>query len=503
MFELSLSLGFIIKSLFYLICISLVFQVSRWLLNYVYLVRSVNKIKGLPMLPIIGNIHQIKQKYEFTKQMKEFAKMFKDEPLFRLWLGTKPSYVFHKGDYVEVLFSSSKNTQKSKQYDFLHSWLGTGLLTSYGEKWANRRRLITPAFHFEILNDFLQIMNEQAEILVEILSTCVKNKKQIDIFELLKSCALDVICETAMGKNVNAQLDKTSDYVKAVARASELITNRIYSPIEAIDFIYSRTQNGKEYQNCLKVLHDFTKKVIMERDVELEDSELKSEKRIAFLDLLLKAKREDPSISFDDIREEVDTFMFEGHDTTAAAAAWACQLIGSHPEVQKKLHDEIDTVLGQSNRSLTNDDLKELKYLDLVIKETLRLFPSVAYIGRVFSEDCTIGGFKILKGETAAINPFLIHRDEKYYPDPEKFDPDRFLPENSKDRHAYAYIPFSAGRRNCIGQRFALMEEKVLLANILRRFEIESIKTLDELEPVADLILHPTNGIPVQLKTRY
>lgn len=305
-----------------------------------------------------------------------------------------------------------------------------------------------------------------------------------------------------MGQNVNAQHDKTSDYVRAVARISELVTFRFFNPLQWPDFIYRRTGKGKDFEKCLKILHDFTRKVIMERNFELENFNLKSQKRNAFLDILLKAKQLDQSITFDDIREEVDTFMFEGHDTTAAAASWACQLIGSHPEVQKKLHKEIDLIFGKSERHISNDDLKELKYLDLVIKETLRLFPSVPYFGRTLSEDCDVGGYKVPKGETAVIFAYMIHRDEKFYPDPEKFDPDRFLPENTKNRHPYSYIPFSAGRRNCIGQRFALMEEKVFLAKILRRFEIRSIKTIDEIEPVGDLIIHPKNGIPIKLNLR-
>nr|ATW72313.1 cytochrome p450 CYP4V38 [Brachionus calyciflorus] len=499
---LELSLAFFLKAVYFLITANLVLKTLKWLALYVNKIHSVNKLKGLPMLPFIGNVHQLERKYKFLKQIKEYSIKYKNEPLWRIWLGHMPNYIFHRGDYAEILFSSSKNTQKSVQYNFLHPWLGTGLLTSYGDKWSTRRRLITPTFHFEILDDFLHVMNEQAEILVEILAKLVKEKQTIDIFERLKACALDVICESAMGQNVNAQHDQLSEYVRSVARISELVTNRFYDPSEWIEFIYLRTQKGKEYKKCLKALHDFTKKVILERDADLDDTELMSKKRIAFLDLLLKAKREDPSISFEDIREEVDTFMFEGHDTTAAAASWACQLIGSHPEVQKKLHEEIDSVLGQTNRPLTNEDLKELKYLDLVIKETLRLFPSVPYFGRVISEDCNIGGYKVLKGETAVIAAFMIHRDEKYFPDPEKFDPERFLPENSKDRHPYAYIPFSAGRRNCIGQRFAQMEEKVLLANILRKFELKSIRTIEELEPVGDLILHPNNGIPIELKLR-
>lgn len=113
-----------------------------------------------------------------------------------------------------------------------------------------------------------------------------------------------------------------------------------------------------------------------------------------------------------------------------------------------------------------------------------------------------IDKYKILKGGTAIVFAYSIHRDEKYYPDPEKFDPNRFLPENCKDRHPYAYIPFSAGRRNCIGQKFAFMEVKVILANILRKFEIKSLKTIEELNPVNDCVIRPLNGIPVELILR-
>nr|QVK45574.1 cytochrome P450 [Brachionus paranguensis] len=492
----------LLKTIYLLITVNLILKFFKWLINYFEKLITVNKIKGLPMIPFIGNVHQLKTKYELVKQLSQLAYQLKDEPLWRLWLGTMPIFVFHRGDYTEVLFSSSKNTQKSVQYNFLHPWLGTGLLTSHGEKWTKRRRLITPTFHFEILNDFLNVMNEQADILVEILAKLTRQNQEINIFERLKACALDVICESAMGQHVNAQNDETSEYVQAVARISELVTFRFFDPLQWPDFIYRRTAKGKDFKRCLKILRDFGKKVIFERNSHLDDVDLTSKKRIAFLDLLLKAKRMDQSITFDDIREEVDTFVFEGHDTTAAAASWACQLIGSHPEVQKKLHEEIDSVLGQSNRHLTNDDLKELTYLDLVIKETLRLFPSVPYFGRTLSEDCEVGGYKVLKGETAVIVAYMIHRDVKYYPDPEKFDPERFLPENTKNRNPYAYIPFSAGRRNCIGQRFALMEEKVILANILRRFEIKSLKTIDDLEPVGDLIIHPNKGLPITLNLR-
>lgn len=165
----------------------------------------------------------------------------------------------------------------------------------------------------------------------------------------------------------------------------------MFQPLWWSDFIYSKTAQGKEHKRCLDILHTFTRKVIVERDAEFEANNFSIQKRAAFLDILLKAKHDDPTITFEDIQEEVDTFMFEGHDTTAAAASWACHLIGSHPEIQTKLHEEIDRVLGNTARPLNKDDLRELSYLDCVIKETLRLFPSVPFFGRLISEDGRVG----------------------------------------------------------------------------------------------------------------
>ncbi len=129
-------------------------------------------------------------------------------------------------------------------------------------------------------------------------------------------------------------------------RVSKLVQKRSQEPWTWLDSLYFLTSNGKEFKKCLKILHGFTRKVIHERNSEFESSNFKTQKRIAFLDLLLKSKHEDKSLTFDDIQEEVDTFMFEGHDTSAAAMSWAIHLIGSHPDIQKKIHDELDEVLG-------------------------------------------------------------------------------------------------------------------------------------------------------------
>ena len=277
---------------------------------------------------------------------------------------------------------------------------------------------------------------------------------------------------------------------------------RANNPLLWPDCIYFRLGTSLGYSRSLKILHDFTRKVIIERDAEFEKSNVKSQKRIAFLDMLLKAKAEDPSITFDDIQEEVDTFMFEGHDTTAAALTWALQMIGSYPDVQKKLHEEIDQVFGSSDRQLKSEDLGELKYLECVIKETLRLYPPVPFISRDVTEDQVISGLTVPKGAVATIFIYGLHRDEKYFPQPDKFIPERFQPQSGLNLHPFAYMPFSAGKRNGIGQRFAMMEEKIVLANILRRFELVSLATIEEIGASAELILRPSKDVLIKLKQR-
>ncbi|KAL3876313.1 hypothetical protein ACJMK2_034175 [Sinanodonta woodiana] len=478
-----------------------------------------SKVPGWPTVPILGNVHQLSRRSdEFTQQVYSMSKEFCHHGVFRLMLFDWYTLVLvSRAEEAEALISSSKHMDKSVDYRFLHPWLGTGLLTSTGDKWRSRRKMLTPSFHFRILNDFLSVFNDQAKILEKKLRAKTDGA-DFNIYTYIALCTLDIICETAMGRNVNAQGNSDSAYVKAVNRITELTILRQRSPWLWPDFIFNLTRDGKDYKKCLKILHEFTEKVIREKEEarsmdektltmddmlkDRDEDDIGKKKRLAFLDMLLCAVENGEKLPFLDVREEVDTFMFEGHDTTAVATNWAIHLIGANPEVQEKIHQELDGIFGNSDRPVTMDDLKEMKYLECALKEALRIFPSVPFFGRSLTEDTKIGNHKFEKGQTVIIVPAAIHMDKKVYPDPEKFDPDRFLPNNVISRHPYAFIPFSAGPRNCIGQKFAVMEEKVLLSTILRNFHVTSKQSKEELFPLAELILRPRDGIIVSLKPR-
>uniref|UniRef100_UPI00398EFA97 cytochrome P450 4V2-like isoform X1 n=2 Tax=Pristiophorus japonicus TaxID=55135 RepID=UPI00398EFA97 len=485
--------------------------------DYVYKWNKMKRIPGLsPTYPILGNALLFKPSGEdFFLQLIEFTTKCRDEPLMKLWLGPLPFIVLFHAETVEMVLSSSKHLDKSYAYKFLHPWLGNGLLTSTGNKWRARRKLITPTFHFTILMEFLEVMNEQTNILLEKLEKKV-GKGPFNCFSDITLCALDIICETAMNMKVYAQSNSDSEYIRAIYKMSDLIHRRQKMPWFWPKFLYNTFGKGKEHDEALKILHSFTEKVVAERFRKTENSEefdhsgsdsdtnsRRKMKRKAFLDLILSATDEDgKKLSQQDIREEVNTFMFEGHDTTAAAINWALHLLGSHPDVQKNVHKELDDVFGNSDRSATMEDLKNLQFLQCVIKESLRLFPSVPIFGRTLLEECYIAGFTIPKGVNAMIIPYALHRDPRYFPDPEEFRPERFLQENAKTMNPYAFIPFSAGLRNCIGQRFALIEEKVVLSSILRRFHVEAKQSREELHLVGELILRPQDGIWIELHHR-
>jgi cytochrome P450 len=207
---------------------------------------------------------------------------------------------------------------QGKDYKFLHSWLGTGLLTSTGTKWHTRRKMLTPAFHFRILEDFLDVMNQQTELLCDILDPLCGGPA-FDVFSLVTHCALDIICETAMGKSINAQADSDTDYVRAIYAASDIVFQRQKSPWLWQDWLFALTPAGFRWRKYLKSLHGLTTKVIEERKKEVEttksgntEDDVGIKRRLAFLDLLIDASEGGSVLSDEDIREEVDTFMFEG-----------------------------------------------------------------------------------------------------------------------------------------------------------------------------------------------
>ena len=452
-----------------LLMISLIFGILYYI--WVQRAKSFAHINKAPYLPIVGSIFYAKtDPHELYKQLIEIST--KANYLFVGWILYTPLLFAGTVEYVEFVLSSREHLTKSFFYKFLNSWLGTGLLTSDGEKWRKRRKLITPSFHFSILNQFELIILKKVSILVSKLNTLAEQGDVFDVQVPIGLSTLDVICETAMGVDINAQSETQSKYVSAVNVAISELQIRQKLPWLHPDLIYPFTSNGKRYLKNLKVLQDFTTKVINDKIKSRQDNpkDLDRVKQI-FLDILLD-QYEKGEIDIEGIREEVDTFMFEGHDTTASGLSWTLYGLGRNIEVQKKLQEEIDEneATGDLNK------IKSLKYLECVIKEGLRLHPPVTFYARDLQKDAMIQGKVIPKGTMVIVDTFSLHSNPEYWDDPLVFKPERFLNDAFSKRNPYCYVPFSAGPRNCVGQRFAMLESKITIYNILRDFNIRKKK---------------------------
>lgn len=474
----------------------------------------INQMPGPKVYPFIGNLMELLvPREEFMPMIAERVRKY--GTIYRTWLGPLPAVHLASPELIEPILSNNKKfMKKGTLYKFLYPWLGTGLLTSSGQKWFTHRKMITPTFHFKILDTFLDIFYENSEILVKRLEDKAKSKEEFDVYSFITSAALDIICETAMGTKIQAQSREQSPYVNSIYKLSTATVMRGIRLWLHPDIIFKFSNLGKEYYTNLKVVHGFTEGVIQDRktsrNVRKEsnrenENDVGTKKRQAFLDLLLKESEGAGAVKLTDeeLREEVDTFMFEGHDTTTAGICWALYLLGHNPKIQEEVYEELTNIFGDDpKRAVEMKDLNEMKLLERVIKETLRLYPSVPLISRLLDEDIQLGKYLVPAGTTAAIHIYHVHRDPKIYPDPEKFDPDRFLPENVQKRHPYAYVPFSAGPRNCIGQKFALLEEKVVLSTLLRSYKFESTEKREDLVLMSELILRPKSGIRLKISKR-
>ena len=285
-------------------------------------------------------------------------------------------------------------------------------------------------------------------------------------------------------------------------RLTNLIQLRQKSPYMWWDWLFRKTKSGKEHDRVLQTVHNFTKKVVDKRIRSVQRNT--TMRKAAFLDTLLLAETEDgEKLSLKSIYDEVNTFLFAGHESTAAGMTWATYLIGKNYEVQDRIYDELDTIFGDDkDRSVTMEDTKRLEYLELVIKEAMRLLPPAPAFVRKVHENCEIDGYMIPQNSQVVIFPYFYHHSPEFWEDPELFNPDRFTLENSAGRHPYAYIPFSAGSRNCIGQKYAMLEMKILLSHLLRNFKVTSHDEIDDIIMSVDVVLSPARRLNITLEKR-
>ncbi|GIX82254.1 cytochrome P450 4V2 [Caerostris extrusa] len=420
---------------------------------------SVKSRNGHSLTVCVKSVHAFLLFLDAQQIVAGFAKILPHEKLYCIWLFCHPIIVLAKAETVELILSGTKIIEKAWFYKLLQLFFGTGLVTR-------------------------------------------DNKDHTRIFKPLSLCSLDIICETVLGVYLGAQESETElEFIYATKWGMRYVVERVMNCFLWLDFIYYSTTNGKKLKKHTQTVGDFTRNLIrQEKQKYLNgDFNVLNSKRKSLMHLMLEHHLQTKDLTEDDIAEELITFMVAGHDTYGCGYLLTLYLLGLNPVIQQKVHEELDWIYGKDvERDVTVDEFKEMKYL-----EALRLYPPAPFLARQIVEDTTICGYQVPKGASCVISTYNLHRDEEYFPNPEIFDPDRFLPENSADRHPYAYIPFSAGPRNCIGQKISTMEQMTIVSTILRNYTVESVDPRDELLPALTIVTTASKPIKIKIRERH
>ncbi|XP_010867490.1 cytochrome P450 4F3 isoform X2 [Esox lucius] len=464
---------------------------------------------------LMGHLGEMRSTEEGLQAVDRLVRTYKHSCSW--FLGPFYSLVrlFHP-DYVKpLLLASASITVKDELfYGFLRPWLGQSILLSNGEEWSRRRRLLTPAFHFDILRNYIKIFNHSSDVMHAKWRRLVANGEScLDMFSQISMLTLDSLLKCTFSYNSNCQ-ENSSEYIAAILELSNLIIDRRGRILHHWDWWYWRTPEGRRFKRACDIVHGFTRTVVQERREQLlhrrepeshtekRDEEEKKKKVVDFIDLLLLSKDEEgQGLSDEDVKAEADTFMFAGHDTTASGISWVLYNLSQNQDYQDRCRAEVNDLLqDRQTEDIEWDDLNNLPFTTMCIKESLRLHSPVSAVTRRYTEDMNVPGGRVIpKGSICLLSIYGIHHNPEVWPDPDVYNPMRFDPENSKGRSSHAFIPFSSGPRNCIGQKFAMAEMRVVVALTLRRFRLTSGP--EKVRRLPQVVLGAEGGLQLQLET--
>lgn len=436
-------------------------------------------------LPVVGMLPAVRRNP--TATFMNAARRFGDVVYFRIgphrgYLITNPADVRH------VLQDNARNYHKSPLYDKLRESLGNGLLTSEDAFWLRQRRIAQPAFHRQRIAALGSMMTEAAVETARDWRSIASAGAPIDVGEWMMRLTRTIVLRTLLGAELGPFTDKIDD-------AWAVVNQHIGESFWAIGFVDAfSTRKHRRFDEARRVLQGAVEYAIAQRRHKPSD-------RPDLLSMLLSARDEETGEAMTDeqLHVEVTTFLLAGQETTALALTWTWYLLSQHPDARRRLEEEIDTVL--SGRPPEYGDLVNLPYTRMVIEEAMRLYPPAWGISRQALADDEIGGFRLPRGWLALVIPYVLHRLPKYWENPERFEPERFLPQHSEDRPKFVYLPFGAGPRQCIGNHFALIEAQLVLATLTQGYRLH-LAPNHKVEGWALISLRPRFGMRMLIERR-
>jgi len=391
-----------------------------------------------------------------------------------------PLYLVNHPDYIRAVLHGSSYVRVS----MLKMGLGEGLLTSEGSYWRSQRRRMQPAFHQQCIESLDSVITDATGELVREWRRFSDSGQTFDVAAEMMRLTLRIIGKALFGVDFAPKADRISKSITTMLEFLKQLS--FFAPSNTITSSHNRL-----FQEGMRTIDKIVYGIIEDRR--------KGEKRHDLLGLLLEQNGARSSLSDRQVRDEIVTLFIAGHETTAIMLSWTWYLLANHPEVEQRLHRELDAVLG--GRSAGFHDLAKLPYTKMVIQESMRIYPPVLLLYRKALADQEVGGFFIPANTTVAVSPYTAHRHPGFWEEPERFDPERFTSERHSKRPQYAYFPFGGGPHLCMGNVLAMMEGTLILATIAQRYSLR-LAPGQRVEPDPFITLRLRHGLRIKLEPR-
>jgi cytochrome P450 len=402
-----------------------------------------------------------------------------------LALGPAKMVFINHPDYVrELMVTNAGRFQKSKILkQVFEDSVGNNIFTGDGEFWKRQRQLMSPAFHTQRISAYADIMTRHARQLTDGWA----DGQTVGVAREMMRLTMGIVTEALFDADL-----RDDSAGAAFSTLFEVVSRRLGNPTGAQPPHWLPTRDNRAVWEAVKTIDAVLLPIIEERRRSGDD-------RGDLLSMLLMAS-EGGGMSDAQLRNEVMTLFGAGYETTANTLTWTFYLLAQHPDVEARLLDEIAEAL-PGGRDAGLDDLARLPYAEQVIKEAMRCYPTSVAISRDAVEDTEIGGYAVPKGTTALFSQWTLHHDPRWWPEPARFDPERFNPANETAINKYAYLPFGAGPRVCLGNAFALMEARLALVTILQRYHL-ALAPGYTMQPEFRFTLRPSGGLPMVVERR-
>ncbi|HEX8843988.1 MAG TPA: cytochrome P450 [Pyrinomonadaceae bacterium] len=422
---------------------------------------------------------------EPASYLQKLSRKYGDIVYFRF--GPQDVFFLNHPDYIkDVLVTHHQSFMKGRALQRAKRLLGEGLLTSEGDFHRRQRRLAQPAFHRGRIASYGAVMTAYAAR----ASSRWRDGETLDISQEMMRLTLAIVGKTLFDADVEAEADEIGAALTAVMELFDYLLMPFSELLEKLPLPHVR-----RFQRAKDRLDETIYRIIEERRAGLED-------RGDLLSMLLAARDEEGDggqMSDLQVRDEVMTLFLAGHETTANALTWTWYLLSQHPEVETKLHEELAAVL--EGREPTVEDVPRLRYTEMVLSESMRLYPPAWAIGRLALKDYEVGGYVIPARSLVLLSPYVTHRDERFFPQAERFDPKRWTQEARESRPQFSYYPFGGGTRRCIGEGFAWMEGVLLVAALARDWRMRLVPN-HRVETMPVITLRPKHGMRMTVGKR-